>query len=444
MEKLKQNKENSQSIINSIKENEVKTINQNKKSKIKEKRPNTIPKNKKKYKNKNNSKNNIFPCKSKEKKEVNDISKLEDEIKKKEKMLKKLNIGDFENINNLAKSTTNYRADNTFCAFKSVDSILYLIYAKQIGEKFNSIVTYNIVDYKIMNEIPNAHIEDITNFRHYLDKSKKRDLILSISAKDNNVKLWNITNLEFLLNINNINQRGFLKSACILNHNNQLFIVTSNYSHSENSDPIKVYDLNGNKIKDINYRNNATFYIGTYNDNDLKTDYIITGNFGYVKSYDYNNNKKYHKYKENKHIDNYEHHTVIIYKEEDTVNLIDTTINGEIRIWDFHSKDLLNKIKVSDNNYDNLYGISIWNNNYLFIGCGNSIKLLDLENEEVISTLIGHKFNVITVQTVDHPTYGECLVSQDLYNGQIKLWVNKINKFKFLIDELNKKLKDIL
>jgi hypothetical protein len=58
--------------------------------------------------------------------------------------------------------------------------------------------------------------------------------------------------------------------------------------------------------------------------------------------------------------------------------------------------------------------------------------------------LIGHKFNVITVQTVDHPIYGECLVSQDLYNGQIKLWVNKINKFKFLIDELNKKLKDIL
>ena len=129
MEKLKHNKENSQSIINSIKENEIEAINQNKNEKIKEKSPNSIPKNKKKHYNKSKSKNNIYPYKSKEKNEVNDITKIEDEIKKKEKMLKKLNIGDFENIHNLAKSTTNYRADNTFCAFKSVDKILYLIYA---------------------------------------------------------------------------------------------------------------------------------------------------------------------------------------------------------------------------------------------------------------------------------------------------------------------------
>ena len=265
---------------------------------------------------------------------------------------------------------------------------------------------------------------------------------MSISAKDNNIKIWSINKLEFLLNINNINRVGFLKSASFLNYNNQIFIVTSNYSHSENADPIKIYDFNGNKIKEIRYANNNTFYIDTYYDIDTKINYIITGNYGYVKSYDYNNDKKYHKYKENKHIDKYEHYNIIVNKKEDIVNLIDTTENGLIRIWNFHSKELINKIKVSNNDYSNLYGICLWNNDYLSVGCGNFIKIVDLENEEVISTLVGHNFNVITIKTINHPKYGECIVSQDLYDGQIKLWVNKINKIKYLIDELNKKLQN--
>ena len=84
-----------------------------------------------------------------------------------------------------------------------------------------------------MGVLRNAHREDITNFRHYLDKRNRRDLILSVSATDNNVRMWDINNLEFIITINNINRHGFTKSACILNFNNDLFIVTSNYSHSE-------------------------------------------------------------------------------------------------------------------------------------------------------------------------------------------------------------------
>ena len=121
--------------------------------------------------------------------------------------------------------------------------------------------------------------------------------------------------------------------------------------------------------------------------------------------------------------------------------MIETPWNGFIRIWDFHSKELLNKIKVSNNNYDNLSGICLWNINYLSVGCGNLIKIVDLENEEVVNTLVGHNFNVITIKSIKHPKYGECIVSQDLYDGQIKLWVNKIYKIKYWTDELTKRLK---
>ena len=352
---------------------------------------------------------------------------------------------DFELENNLAKTLyiSNNRADNTFITFTSLDNVLCLVYAEKNGDKYNSIITYNIIDYKKINEIKKAHIEDITNFRHYSDKQNRRDLIISISSKDNNIRLWDITNLFFLLNITNINRIGFLKSACLLNYNNQMFIVSSNFCHLENSDPIKIFDLTGNKVDEINCNDNNIFFIDIYYDLETFITYIITGNYGYVKSYDYNNKKKYHKYKENKQIDHYEHHSAIIFQNDGVIKLIETSEKGEIRIWDFHNKELLDKIKVSDKDYDNLYGLTLWNDGYLFVGCGNEIKIVDLDNNEVLNGLVEHNNKIISVKTIIHPKYGECIISQDLYDGQIKLWVNKINKYQYLIDELNKKLREL-
>ena len=448
---MKKNEENSkvsedtQSLaLNEINEKEKENDN----NKIEDKKDeNPIQeKIKKKAISKKKSNKSLFPYKNMCNKnkiiENDEKEKILKELKENEKNLKKLSFGDFEMVKNLSKSAVSYRTDNTFLIFQSINEIICLIYANKLEEKNNSIVSYNIIDYKKMAEIKNAHNEDITNFRYYLDKMNKKDLILSISAKDNNVKLWNINDVEFLLNINNVNRTGFLKSACFLNYNNQIFIVTCNFIHSLNAEPIKIYDLTGNKIKEINTDNNNTFFIDTYFDNQTNINYIIIGEYGYVKSYDYNNNKKYHKYKENKHIDHYEHHSAIVINNYDVVKLIDTSRNREIRIWDFHSADLLSKIEVSGSTYDNLYGIALLNEEYLFAGCGNSIKLIDLDNEEIINTLVDYNYNVISVKSVSHPKYGDCLLSQDLYEGQIKLWINKINKCKYNIDLLYKKLNE--
>ena len=78
---------------------------------------------------------------------------------------------------------------------------------------------------------------------------------------------------------------------------------------------------------------------------------------------------------------------------------------------------------------------------YGIFGCGNALQIIDIENEEVVNTLIGHTNNIITIKTVIHPVYGECIVSQELYTGQTKLWANQINKMKSLLNELYKKLK---
>ena len=365
---------------------------------------------------------------------------LKEEIRKNEKNLKKLNPLHFEFISNLSKSEMNFRVDNTFEVFNSILGQMCLVYAFKLENKYNSIATYNIIDYKTMGVLRNAHREDITNFRHYLDKRNRRDLILSVSATDNNVRMWDINNLEFIITINNINRHGFTKSACILNFNNDLFIVTSNYSHSEVQEPIRLYNMDGYKIKEINYKNNQTYFIDIYHDKQFDIKYIITGNLGFVRTYNYTNDCKYHRYNDDDD-EEYEHYKVIIYNKDNNTKIISTGKERQIIIWDFHSTELLNKIKVSDITFDNLYGISLWNNNILVAGCGNTLHIIDIKNEEVVNILIGHSYNIMTIKTIIHPIYGECIVSQELYNGQIKLWANQINKMKSILNGLYRKLK---
>ena len=324
---------------------------------------------------------------------------------------------DIELFNNLTKDSYAYGGvDNTFCIFKSIDNIIYLIYA---NEKL-SIVGYDLIKNQKINEVKNAHKKYITNFRYNLDEDNKRDLILSISYDDNNIKLWNVKNFECLFNIEHANDYGYLYSACFLNDNNQLYIITSNFCYSNEHQPIKVFNIIGNKIKEINDLKENVIYIDSYYDKILSLNYIITGNNGYILSYNYNTNQLYHKYCNN---DNKGHFSIIINNINEDLNLIESSCDGNIRIWGFHSGILLKIINVSNSG---LNGISLWDEDFSFIGCDDKkIKILDLKKMNIIKNLIGHNNEVITIKKIIHPLYGECLISQGLENDQIKLWVNK-------------------
>ena len=311
-------------------------------------------------------------------------------------------------------SYVDYSFDNSFTVFNSINDILYLIYSN----KDKSIISYDIINNIRLNEIKNAHNGLITNFRHYLDKMKKRDLILSLSTMDNNIKMWNVNNFECLTNIKNIHKDFWTFSACFLKDDNHICIVTSN-GNLDDCELIKVFDEKGNKIKEIKESNDDTFFIDSYYDGKTNKNYIITGNKGYVKSYIYNKNKIYNIYDDN---DNKDHHSVIINTKEIITKLIESSMDGNIRIWNFNSAELLNKIKVC-NNY--LNGICLWNNEYLFVGCNDkTIKLIELKKGIIIKELLEHSDRVSTVKKIIHPIYGECLVSQGKYNDQIKLWTH--------------------
>ena len=364
---------------------------------------------------------------------INEIKKLKTDINNLKQENNKLNI----EIQELRKkhqnkyikdihllSTIGYDSycstfDNTFTVFNSINNILYLIYSNYS----KSIISYDLNRQILINEIRKAHRKNISNLKHYLDKINNRDLILSISFKDNNLRLWDVKNWNNILNLTNVNSIGFLASACLINEDNTIHIITSNYNEEDNCEPIKVFDLNGIKIKEMNCSNESTFFIDVYYDQISKKNFILTGNENYVKSYDYNSNNAiqvYHKYYEN---NNGSHKSVIINDKQKIIKLIESCIDGNIRVWKFHSGLLLNKINV---NYNWLYGLCLWNKNYIFVGCNDkTIKAVEINNGLISKSFVAHSSKVITIKKFFHPKYGECLISQGFINDQIKIWINK-------------------
>ena len=148
--------------------------------------------------------------------------------------------------------------------------------------------------------------------------------------------------------------------------------------------------------------------------------YILTGNENYVKSLNYNKNEIYHIYNDKSESI---HRSIVVNDKEKVIKLIESSDNGVIRIWNFHTGILLNKIKVS-NNY--LCGISLLNEDYLFVGCfDGAIKLVDLNNGTVIN-LYKHNYSVITLKLISCPKYGKCLISQGLLRGELNIWINNL------------------
>ena len=91
------------------------------------------------------------------------------------------------------------------------------------------------------------------------------------------------------------------------------------------------------------------------------------------------------------------------------IKLIASCSDGSIRIFNFHSGVLLNKINVSN---QTLYGICLWNDNYLFVGCKDGlIKFLEIKKGLYVKSFFGHFEQVLTINKINHPKYGEFLIS---------------------------------
>ena len=307
---------------------------------------------------------------------------------------------------------------NTFSVFESINNIFYLVFANNI-----SIRIYNIIDNKKIGEINNAHDKLIKHLKYYLDSINKRDLIMSLSFYDNNIKIWDVNRLECLYNFKK-EGGNFSITSCLIIENNQYYIAMGYFYYNSEKHFINVYDLKNNEIKKIKDSDDKIYYIDSYFDKKYLKNYIITGSEDLVKSFDYEENKLYHIYSNNTIF----HNCIIINDKEKIIKLLESG-QKYLNIFNFHTGEFLKEIKF----IECINCFCVWKNHYLITGymnhrtenCDKELKIVDLNEDTIIKSVSGHNGQITCIKNIFIPKFGECIISQGMAFDRINFWIIK-------------------
>ena len=319
-----------------------------------------------------------------------------------------------------------------FCLVNSINEGFYLIY---ISNPNKELILYNLNNFNINTIIKTGHNSRITDVRHFKDIKNKIDLILSTSLYSQ-IKLWNLKNCECLLNIEGIYKRLaiYIYSSCFLENNNYIYIITSNFAWR--SGPLKAFDLNGKLIKELNDSNEETIYIENYYDNKLSTNFILSCNRGFIKSYDFKNNQLFKKYNAYNEWSLYKDFT--LNTKGEITKLIGSNWVGIISIWNFHTGELLEKFVIYKLKFS-LHGICLLNDEILIVGFNNNLNIININQKNIIKKFNGYQNDSTIIEKISHPNYGDCLLSG--CNSKIILWKYKDLDFDLIKIIKNKYLK---
>ena len=263
--------------------------------------------------------------------------------------------------------------------FNSGNNILYLVHSfdKQIE-------IYDLNKKTILSKIQlDGYVKSL---KHIFDETKKKDILMIIYELigDYYVKLYNIINFECILSLKFMNTHIV---ACFLRDKNEYYIAVgdsktfySNWNDNEYDDSheIQVYDFKNKKIKEINGSARHTYDIYTYY--EYNRIYIITENLDCLRSFDYNNNKLYRKYKNAKSF--YGH---IIQGKDLITRLIAKSGPSLIEIFNFHTGSSLMKIDVGKLNL-----AWLWNNGSILIFEKGHYKMIDLLNNKTSDAILNY------------------------------------------------------
>ena len=231
----------------------------------------------------------------------------------------------------------------------------------------------------------------------------------------NNIYIWNFNSLDCILHLKSIYNHGFTYSASLFKENNQLYILASNSQGQKFSQPLKVFDINGKKVKEIKSLKRNTKYIDVYYDTKLDKNFIILID-GTLSSFDYATHKLYKKYHDRQwapYGDN-----IIIKPSKKVVKIIECDFDGKINIYNFHTGELLLNARADG------YGFCCWNNNYILATEKyKRFVLIDIYSSLNKKCFEGHKSTIFKIVKLIHPNYGECLIT--ISETETKLWIIK-------------------
>lgn len=307
----------------------------------------------------------------------------------------------------------NYQVDDRFCVFSSFMDENLVVW----GTDSYSLEVYDLAMEKIIREIKKAHTSNIIVCRHTSDTIKKKTYIIT-SSYDRSIKIWDVENkFENILTIVDAHKDYAIFSCLILANiiDNTNYIFSSNFKDKTNG--IKIWDFKGELITIINEK--GVRHLSTFFNEKNEKSYLIVCNETEVNSYDLTTNELYKTYNSSP---TSAHFCALVNKNG---RLIEGDNLGIIRIWDFHTAELVKSITRSSSNFT-ISSINLYHNSpFLFAASSDGTVLFyDLKLGKNVKGYVGHKGSVYCVKTFDHYLYGPCFFSYG-YDGKIKLFINK-------------------
>ena len=317
-------------------------------------------------------------------------------INEKEKVPKNFKLKKCIEINshiNLPYDVLNAIIDDTFTIFKSIKNEQLLIYSSTEDYTIYSLYCYSLKNEQNITKIAKAHNNRIYSCRHFLDKKLNSDLLITGSF-DKFIKIWNITNQYLLLYTikpdYEYKLNTYLLSENMLFYNNKNYLIVSAYEMDSEGYEILFYDLeiynntdkNLEKFKSLKNSKDNTNYLGVYYNND--NPYILAGNFGNIKVFNFSENKLFNTYTDNFKKINYL--SIIIKDNKNGIKaLISSGADGILRIWNFNNSNLIARISSNSDRW--LVGLCLFNEKYIFATSKDeTIKIFDLISNKFVDS----------------------------------------------------------
>lgn len=308
------------------------------------------------------------------------------------------------------KGQKSYTIDSVFAVFIAVDGNTYLA----TGDS-NSPYNIEVINLKTKAiKLLSGHTQHIYIVRHFLQRKTSIDYLISTSS-EKNCKIWNLQTYTCYLTLSSCHSGLYLYSALLLfdDHNNQNYIVTSSPNEF-----MKLWDFStGKLIREIGNSNDYTYFINSWYSN--KEIYIVNANSVNVKLYNIKEPKGVYRVFQAQ--PNTWHMSAFVEKIGSIDMLFESDGNGYIRIWKIESKILYKTIIIPQSN---LRGICFWNETYIIAASSTkNAVIIDITKDVVVGNLTGHTNVLCSVMKINHPLYGESLITAAI-DSKVKLWIH--------------------
>ena len=326
----------------------------------------------------------------------------------------------------IVKNTSAKGINNVFEVFtSSKDGQKYLV--SKNGKNHNLDII-SLKDNQIIKELSYENKTTITMVRYFFNYKGKKGYLISADI-NKNVIIWDINNDYKILNIINTEYINANIYSCYLFfdnfENHYLFTSCGANKYIKNETTYtKMYFLKDLKyIKNLvdSNDNNTYFLLIWYNEKD-NFNYLIELCEKKIVITNFIQNRIYAKL----YVDDIKvlkYYSGFIYSIENKKNyLCCSTSNGCILTWDLINKTTMKYISFCKAQFQNIIQ---WNQKYAIISGGPNkfILFLDLEKFEISGKIItNHHSNVNCIKKVNHPIYGEALLSSG-NDHKIKLYI---------------------